>query len=215
MVVAMVLWLIKVFKIIERRKRDLYFWASNNMICCIIQNGDYGICIYLTFLYLLYIRMYHYQDVGTIYISAIGFFFFTTLTITGIYNTKDNCFILGAMLFFQKNHYSIQLNYDKIYFSKLLINSGKNYNIDPAIPNKLFYHCCSKEELCSLEECCFWVFLDKMIKNKTIFHSAKRNHWANSRIDGYAREKIILGNNVKLFFLVNLYKSLKQIWYWT
>jgi hypothetical protein len=76
----------------------------NGYAFVLYKTGIIGICIYLTFLYLLYIRMYHYQDVGTIYISAIGLvFLFTTLTITGIYNTKDVIvFILGAMLFFQK-----------------------------------------------------------------------------------------------------------------
>jgi hypothetical protein len=68
------------------------------------KTGIIGICIYLTFLYLLYNRLYDFQDFGTVFISAIGLvFLFTTVTITGIYNTKDVIvFILGAMLFYQK-----------------------------------------------------------------------------------------------------------------
>lgn len=76
----------------------------NGYAFVLYKTGIIGICIYLTFLYLLYYRIYDYQDFGTVVISAIGLIFlFTTLTITGIYNTKDVIvFILGAMLFFQK-----------------------------------------------------------------------------------------------------------------
>ena len=76
----------------------------NGYAFVLYKTGILGILIYLAFLYLLYKKIYDYQDFDTIFISAIGLvFLFTTLTITGIYNTKDVIvFILGAILFFQK-----------------------------------------------------------------------------------------------------------------
>lgn len=78
----------------------------NGYAFILYKTGIAGILIYLTFLFLLYKRIYDYRDSSTVFISAIGLvFLFTTLTITGIYNTKDVIiFILGAMLFFQKTN---------------------------------------------------------------------------------------------------------------
>lgn len=77
----------------------------NGYAYVLYKTGIVGIFIYFAFLYLLYMRIYYSQDFGTVIISGIGLvFLFSTLTITGIYNTKDVIvFILGAMLFFQKN----------------------------------------------------------------------------------------------------------------
>jgi hypothetical protein len=73
----------------------------------------------------------------------------------------------------------------------------------------LFYHCCSKEVML-FRGMLFWeksVFGQKLFDQKQNNISfGKATIEQNSRIDGYAREKIILGNNVKLA-LVNLYKS--------
>lgn len=50
----------------------------------------------------------------------------------------------------------------KSIFQKLLINSGKNYNIDPAIPNKLFLSLLLKRGvmlfrgMLFLRKKCFW-----------------------------------------------------------
>jgi acetyltransferase-like isoleucine patch superfamily enzyme len=92
----------------------------------------------------------------------------------------------------------------KSIFQKLLINSGKNYNIDPAIPNKLFLSLLLKRGVMLFRGMLFLrkkVFLDKncLIKNKNNISFGKNvTIEQNSRIDGYAREKIILGNNVKI-----------------
>jgi hypothetical protein len=49
------------------------------------------------------------------------------------------------------------------------------------------------------------LFWEKSVFGQKLFDQKQNNisfgnHWANSRIDGYAREKIILGNNVKFAF---------------
>lgn len=68
------------------------------------KTGIFGILIYLVFLIRLYKKIYEGQNFTFIFISAIGLIYiFTTLTISGIYNSKDIIvFILGALLFFQK-----------------------------------------------------------------------------------------------------------------
>lgn len=65
--------------------------------------GILGLVIYLYFLIRLYKTIYDKITIYSIYISAIGLvYLFTTLTITGIYNSRDIIiFVLGALLFFE------------------------------------------------------------------------------------------------------------------
>lgn len=65
------------------------------------KTGIIGLVLYLLFLFRLYNKIYSTATFETIFISAFGlFYFFTTLTITGIYNTNDTTvFILGALLY--------------------------------------------------------------------------------------------------------------------
>lgn len=75
----------------------------NGYAYMLYKTGILGLLIYLWFLITLYRKI----DLGRTFplkvISATGLIYmFTTLTITGIYNTKDIIiFILGAMLYFQ------------------------------------------------------------------------------------------------------------------
>ncbi len=67
------------------------------------KTGIIGLIIYLSFLISLYKVMYKNSNYATSFISSIGILYlFTTLTITGIYNSRDIIiFILGALLFFK------------------------------------------------------------------------------------------------------------------
>lgn len=64
------------------------------------KTGIVGLILYLTFLFGLYKIIYSRISFETIFISALGvFYMFTTLTITGIYNSSDTTvFILGALI---------------------------------------------------------------------------------------------------------------------
>ncbi len=92
----------------------------------------------------------------------------------------------------------------KSIFQKLLVKSGKNYKIDPAIPDQLFLSLLLKRGIMLFRGILFLrkkVFLDKKcsIKNKkNISFGNNVTVEQNSRIDGYASEKIVLGNNVKI-----------------
>lgn len=92
----------------------------------------------------------------------------------------------------------------KSIFQKLLVKSGKNYMIDPAIPDQLFLSLLLKRGIMLFRGILFLrkkVFLDKKcsIKNKkNISFGNNVTVEQNSRIDGYASEKIVLGNNVKI-----------------
>lgn len=65
------------------------------------KTGMFGLVLYLFFLIKLYMKIYIKYSFEIVFISAIGIFnLFSTLTITGIYNTSDIIvFILGALLF--------------------------------------------------------------------------------------------------------------------
>lgn len=67
------------------------------------KTGIIGFLLYVLFLVKFYKKIYLSNKFETVFISAIGLMFlFTTLTITGIYNTKDIIvFILGALLYFE------------------------------------------------------------------------------------------------------------------
>lgn len=64
------------------------------------KTGIIGIILYLSFLFGLYKSIQGNKNLYNTFISAIGlFFFFTTLTITGIYNAGDIViFILGGLI---------------------------------------------------------------------------------------------------------------------
>ena len=65
------------------------------------KTGIVGLILYLTFLFGLYKNIYSKTSFEVVFVSALGIFYlFTTLTITGIYNTNDTTvFVLGALLF--------------------------------------------------------------------------------------------------------------------
>lgn len=75
----------------------------NGYAYILYKTGIIGIFLYLFFCFELYKKIYYNKQFVTIFISAIGLtFLFTTITITGIYNTKDTIvFILGGLLFFE------------------------------------------------------------------------------------------------------------------
>ncbi|WP_298305132.1 O-antigen ligase family protein [Flavobacterium sp.] len=74
------------------------------------KTGIIGMLIYLGFLIRLYLYVYKTRTFSAILISSIAlFYFFSTLTITGVYNFGDIViFILGgAIAFSEKNHFNI------------------------------------------------------------------------------------------------------------
>jgi acetyltransferase-like isoleucine patch superfamily enzyme len=92
----------------------------------------------------------------------------------------------------------------KSIFQKSLIKAGKNYKIDRAIPAKLFLSIFLKRGIMLFRGVLFLrkkVFLDRKcsIKNKNNVSFGKNvTIEQNARIDGYASEKIILGDNVRI-----------------
>lgn len=77
----------------------------NGYMYMLYKTGVIGLLVYMGLLIGLYRKIYFNRSFPVIMISGIGLIYiFTTLTITGIYNTKDIIiFILGAMLYFQRN----------------------------------------------------------------------------------------------------------------
>ena len=65
------------------------------------KTGVFGLLLYVFFLFSLYNKIHYNATFEKILVSAIGLFYlFTTITITGIYNTQDTIiFILGALIF--------------------------------------------------------------------------------------------------------------------
>ena len=76
----------------------------NGYVYIYYKTGIFSLFLYLVFLINLYIKIYYNKNFETYFISAIGVaFLFTTLTITGMYNSRDVIvFLLGALLFFEK-----------------------------------------------------------------------------------------------------------------
>lgn len=72
----------------------------NGYIYILYKLGIVGLIMYLFFLGSNYIKVYKKRTFENVFVSGIAIFFlFTTLTITGIYNTNDTIiFILGALL---------------------------------------------------------------------------------------------------------------------
>ena len=73
----------------------------NGYTYVLYKTGIMGLILYIIFLLGLYNKIYSKATFETIFISAFGLFYlFTTLTITGVYNTNDTTvFILGALIF--------------------------------------------------------------------------------------------------------------------
>jgi hypothetical protein len=76
----------------------------NGYVYIYYKTGIFSLFLYLIFLINLYNKIYYNKNFETYFISAIGVaFLFTTLTITGMYNSRDVIvFLLGALLFFEK-----------------------------------------------------------------------------------------------------------------
>ncbi|HMI08397.1 MAG TPA: acyltransferase [Flavobacterium sp.] len=98
----------------------------------------------------------------------------------------------------------------KKIFQKLLEKSGKTYSVDPEIPGGLFYYTL-KHRLIMLTR--GFLRTGKRIylgNNCTILNKKNISFGKNvtiekhCRIDGYAREKIVIGNNVKIGAFSNL-----------
>jgi acetyltransferase-like isoleucine patch superfamily enzyme len=92
----------------------------------------------------------------------------------------------------------------KSLFQKLLNKAGKNYTIDPLIPYSLLVSNLS-HRLIMMSRGYFWlykkVFLGKgcCINNKrNIFFGSNVTIENNVSIDGYAKNKLCFGNNVKI-----------------
>lgn len=96
---------LKFFAPLNDSKKGLKYISElhNGYIYMLYKVGILGLLVYLSFLGKLYRRIYSIRTMPTVLLSAIGLvFFFTTLTITGIYNAKDIIvFIAGALLYFE------------------------------------------------------------------------------------------------------------------
>lgn len=92
----------------------------------------------------------------------------------------------------------------KNIIQKLLNRSGKNYTIDPRIPNGLFYHTLKVRGFMLVRGILFLrkkVFLGRnctILNKKNIDFGTNVTIEQHTRIDGYAYEKIILSNNVRI-----------------
>lgn len=86
----------------------------NGYIYNFYKTGIFGVIVLILFFINLYKFIYKFpkKSFVNVFISAIGLvYIFTTLTITGIYNTKDSIiFILGALMYFESN---LNLNPEK------------------------------------------------------------------------------------------------------
>lgn len=100
----------------DRKGMKFISELHNGYVYILYKTGIIGLLIYISFLTKLYKKIYNQFDMVSVFISAIGLiYFFTTLTITGIYNSNDTIiFILGALLFFssQINYKPVENSYD-------------------------------------------------------------------------------------------------------
>lgn len=78
----------------------------NGYVYILYKNGIAGLLFYISFLFGIYKYIYKKITFETVFISALGlFYFFTTLTITGLYNTNDTTvFVLGALLYYSEKN---------------------------------------------------------------------------------------------------------------
>lgn len=86
---------------LNREKKGMKYISElhNGYPYVLYKSGVIALFSYLVFLFLIYKKIYNKFTFETVFISAMAlFYFFTTLTITGIYNTNDTIvFILGAL----------------------------------------------------------------------------------------------------------------------
>lgn len=78
----------------------------NGYVYILYKTGILGMAIYLVFLTGLYNTIHRNRSMPAVFISGIGLmYFFTTLTITGIYNARDIIImLLGAFLCFYRSN---------------------------------------------------------------------------------------------------------------
>lgn len=98
----------------QRENDGLKFISElhNGYVYIFYKTGIIGLTIALAFLFFIYNFINKHvvkKRFIAVFISAIGLIFlFTTLTITGIYNSRDIIiFILGGLLFFHNKEYSV------------------------------------------------------------------------------------------------------------
>lgn len=98
----------------------------------------------------------------------------------------------------------------KDLFQKLLLKSGKNYQIDSRIPDSLFYHTLAKRGFMLIRG--FFktgrkVFIGKntkILNSKNVVFGKNVTIDKYTIIDGYSANKIILGDRVKIGAFSNL-----------
>jgi acetyltransferase-like isoleucine patch superfamily enzyme len=92
----------------------------------------------------------------------------------------------------------------KTIFQKLLHKSGKSYTIDSRIPSTLFFYTLKTRGFMLFRGLLFLrkkVFLGKkctILNKKNIYFGKNVTIEQSTRLDGYAFEKIILSNNVRI-----------------
>lgn len=95
-------------------------------------------------------------------------------------------------------------------FQKLLVKSGKNYQIDPRIPSKLFYQTLTKRASMLVRgflKTGKKVFIGqhtKILNSQNIVFGKSVTIDKHTIIDGFSSEKIILGDCVKIGAFSNL-----------
>lgn len=84
----------------------------NGYVFILYKLGFIGLIIFFIFLYNLYISFYKKYNFVNVFMGAISVcYFFTALTITGIFNKRDvMIFILGGLLFFASKFKNFQSN---------------------------------------------------------------------------------------------------------
>ena len=98
----------------------------------------------------------------------------------------------------------------KSIFKKLLVKSGKNYQIDPRIPSKLFYQTLIKRATMLIRgflktgEKVFIGSNTKIKNSRNITFGKSVTIEKHTIIDGFSSEKIILGDCVKIGAFSNL-----------
>jgi acetyltransferase-like isoleucine patch superfamily enzyme len=92
----------------------------------------------------------------------------------------------------------------KSIFQKLLVKSGKNYQIDSRIPSSLIYYTLFKRVMMMMRgflKTGNKVFIganSKILNSKNIVFGTSVTIEKDCILDGYSSEKIVLGNNVKI-----------------
>lgn len=95
-------------------------------------------------------------------------------------------------------------------FQKLLVNAGKNYQIDPRIPNKLFYQTLTKRATMLIRgflKTGKKVFIGsntKILNSQNIVFGKSVTIDKHTIIDGFSSHKIIFGDCVKIGAFSNL-----------